>query len=98
MGNWAKRQKKKAANKRRSEHGECHFNGCQAKGTASEHCVLCEKQVAEGKREPADAFRVSFCRLLEHSDAAQRKMERHILTKHKGTIPAWLLAKLTGRA
>lgn len=98
MGNWWKRKQRKQRKRRKSEHGQCHFDGCQANATASEHCVLCDQQVVDGKREPDDAFRVSFCRLLEHSDAAQRKMERHILTKHKGTIPAWLLAKLTGRA
>lgn len=77
----------------KSHHGPCFKTGCHQNGGLMHHCKVCEALKEQGKLD-AEPFTVQFCG--DHIIEAAARMKRHVLTKHPATIPAWLLATLTG--
>jgi hypothetical protein len=82
----------KARTKPKKHRGPCYVKGCKVNGGLMHHCKICEALVEAGKQE--EAYTVQFCG--NHLVEAAAKMKRHVLLKHPGTLPSWLLHKLTG--
>lgn len=66
--------------------GPCFVRGCTANGGMKHHCVLCEERGAE--------YTVQFCD--RHAVDAEKAIKRHVLLKHPGTIPSFIVAGLKG--
>lgn len=79
----------------RSHHGPCFKEGCHHNGGLMHHCKICEALKAAGKLD-SEPFTVQFCG--EHLIEAAMRIKRHVLLKHPATIPAWMMAKLSGGA
>lgn len=73
--------------------GPCFVKGCPHRGGQQHACVLCERAVAEGKRE--EPFTVAFCVL--HTHEAGVRVKSHVLLRHPGTLLAFAGEVLRGR-
>lgn len=78
--------------RRRRHHaavgGRCVVETCERLARSTIECKLCEQK--------GRAHRVVACPL--HALAAREQMKGHVLRKHPGAWPAWLVAMLRGDA
>jgi hypothetical protein len=90
-----RRLKGKAAKPKHDQkhRGPCFVKGCEQNGGLMHHCKVCEALIAQGEKK-GEPFTVQFCG--DHIVEAAARMKKHVLLKHPATIPAWMLAALTG--
>jgi hypothetical protein len=77
----------------KAHHGPCFKKGCEKNGALMHHCKICEALIAQGEKK-GEPFTVQFCG--DHLVEAAARIKRHVLLKHPGTLPAWMMSALKG--
>lgn len=77
----------------KAHRGPCFAKGCKQNGPLMHTCKVCEALIEQGEAQ-GEPFTVQFCG--DHLVEAAARMKRHVLLKHPATIPAWMLAALSG--